>query len=128
MTTPIHPVSKTPLIPVIRTHPDGRQQRYWISLRKFMEDRNRGVSIQRIPREEHKDIMVPEQKAPVWQMEFEENFMDFGVAGLEIGKDKYEVELISKIEIKKNGKLVHTYPVKVNRKTIARAILKKLMV
>ena len=126
MSTPIHPVSKTALIPVIRTHADGTQQRYWISLRKFMDDRERGVMMQRIPREEHTDITMPEQKAPVYQMEFIENIMDFGVAGLEFKKDKYEVELVAKVEIKKNGKLIRTYPVKVNRKIIARAILKKI--
>ena len=127
MTTPIHPVSKTALIPVIRTHADGTQQRYWISLRKFMDDRERGVMMQRIPRETHTDVTVPEQEAPVYQMEFIENMIDFGVAGLEFKKDKYEAELIAKVEIKKNGKLIRTYPVKVSREMIARAILKKVL-
>lgn len=127
MKPPVHPISKSALIPVLLTHPSGVTQTYWVSLKRFMEERNRGTPIQRIPREEHKDIIVPEQIAPVWQMEFEENMEDFGVAGLDIKKDRYEVELVSEVRVKKNGVLVDTYPVKVNRGKVARAILKKLM-
>ena len=127
--TPVHPISRTPLIPIILTHgPTGIQQTYWVSLKRFMEERQRGTPIQRIPRKEHRDITVPEQVAPVWMQEFIENIEDFGVAGLTVKQDKFEVELITEIHVKKNGKLVNTYPVKVNKEMIARAILKKLMV
>lgn len=126
-TTPIHPISKTPLIPVIRTHPDGGQQRYWISLKRFMEDRGKGVMMQRIPRKEHTDIAVPDQLAPVWEMEFIENLEDFDSAGLEIDGNKYEVELKAYITVTKNDKNTKTYPLKLNKEEIARAVLKKLM-
>lgn len=127
-TVAIHPVSKTALIPVVRTHSDGSQQRYWISLKKFMRDREKGVVMQRIPRKEHEHITIPEQEAPVWMQEFIENIEDFNVAGLTVRKDKYEVELIAEVHVKKNGKLIKTYPIKVNKEMVARAILKKLMV
>ena len=128
MSIPIHPISKTALIPVIRTHPDGRQQRYWISLKKFMEDRDAGVSMSRIPRKEHKDVAVPEQKAPDWTVEFIENLEDFKVAGLKIDGNEYDVELIAEVRIKKNGKVVAVHPVQnINIEEIARAILQKLM-
>ena len=126
-TTPIHPPSKSPLIPVIRIHPDGRQQRYWVSLKRFMEERERGTKIQRIPRKQHKSVLVPEEKIPVWEMEFLENMEDFGVAGLEIKSDKFEVEIKAEVTVKKNGELVNTYPIKVKREAVAREILKKLM-
>lgn len=127
MKPPVHPITKTALIPVLYTHPDGVTQTYWVSLKRFMEERKKGTPIQRIPRKKHKDITVPEQEAPVWMQEFIENLEDFNVAGLTVKKDKYEVELISKIEIKKNGVLIETYPIKVNKEKVARAILKKLM-
>lgn len=92
-----------------------------------MEERNKGIPIQRIPREIHDSVIMPEEDAKEFEMEFIENFMDFGVAGLKIGEDTYESELIAKVEIKKNGKLIHTYPVKVNKKTVARAIIGKIM-
>ena len=127
--TPVHPITKTPLIPVILTHgPTGIQQTYWISLKRFMEERMRGTPIQRIPRKEHTDIIVPKQIAPEWMVEFIENLEDFGVAGLDVKQNKYEVELVTELHVKKNGKLIKTYPVKVNREMVARAILKKLMV
>jgi len=125
---PVHPATKTGLIPVIITRPDGITQTYWVSLKRFMEERNKGTPIQRIPRKEHKDITVPEQVAPIWMQEFIENIEDFNVAGLTVKNDKYEVELVAEVRVKKNGKLIKTYPVKVNREKIARAILKKLMV
>ena len=126
--TPVHPIAKSALIPVLYTHPNGVTQTYWVSLKRFMEERNKGTPIQRIPRKEHKNIMVPEQEAPVWMQEFIENLEDFNIAGLTVKQDKFEVELITEIHVKKNGTLVKTYPVKVNKEMIARAILKKLMV
>lgn len=126
--TPVHPISRYPLIPVILTHgPTGIQQTYWISLKRFMEERQRGTPIQRIPREKHIDVFDPEQEAPTWMMEFIENLADFNVAGLIVKEDRYEVELVSEVHVKKNGVLIDTYPVKVNKERVARAILKKLM-
>ncbi len=125
--TPVHPITKTALIPVLYTHPNGVTQTYWVSLKRFMEERQRGIPIQRIPREKHVDVFAPEQEAPIWMMEFIENLEDFNVAGLTVKKDKYEVELVTEVRVKKNGELINTYPVKVNKKKVARAILKKLM-
>ncbi len=128
MSTPIHPISKTALIPVIRTHPDGRQQRYWISLKKFMEDREKGIEMQRIPRKEHVDVAVPEKEAPIWEMEFIENLEDFNSAGLIIDNDKLEVEIVAEVHVIKNGKQIKTYKIKkLDREAIARTVLKKIM-
>jgi hypothetical protein len=98
-----------------------------MSLAKFMEQQEKGYKVKRIPREEHKSVVVPNEPAKEWEMEFIENFEDFGIAGLSLHKDKYEVELISKVQVKKNGKLIKSYPVKVNRGQIARAIINKLI-
>jgi len=126
--SPVHPISRTALIPTIITHPNGVSQTYWVSLKRFMEERNKGTPIQRIPRKKHKDVAVPEQKAPDWMMEFIENLEDFKVAGLKIDGNEYDVELIAEVRIKKNGKVVAVHPVQnINIEEIARAILKKLM-
>ena len=121
------PTKISPRIPIILTKPDGTQQRYWTTLENFMRAREKGRDVQRIPRKEHKSIRVPDQTAPIHEMEFIENIMDFNVAGLEIGEDKFEAELICEVQLKKNGKLISTYPVKVNKEKIARAILSKIM-
>lgn len=127
-TVPIHPISKTALIPVIMTHPDGRQQRYWISLERFMKERNRGIRVQRILRKEHKDVAAPKETAPEWESEFIENFEDFNTAGLKIDEDEYVVELVAEVRIKKNGKAAGSIKIKqLNREAIAREVLKKLM-
>lgn len=92
-----------------------------------MEDRGKGVMMQRIPRKEHTDIAVPDQLAPEWMVEFIENVEDFNSAGLEIDGNKYEVELKAYITVTKNDKNTKTYPLKLNKEEIARAVLKKLM-
>lgn len=127
MTTPIHPATKTARIPVLITKATGETQTYWISLKRFMEERERGTKIQRIPRKQHRSVVTPEEKIPVWEMEFIENMEDFGTAGLEIGSNKFEVEIIANVTVKKNGKLAGTYPIKVKKEQVAREILKKLM-
>jgi len=109
------------------THPDGSTQTYWMSLKKFMDERNKGMRVQRIPRQEHKSVKVPKAPALEYEMEFIENIEDFGVAGLAVGKDEYEVELKTEVIIKKNGKEFKTYPIKVNKQQVARAVLAKLM-
>ena len=109
------------------THPDGRQQRYWVSLERFMKERGKGVMIRRIPRKEYDDIAVPEEEAPEWQMEFIENLEDFNVAGLKIDDNDLEVEIVAEVRVKKNGKPVGTFPIKVDKESVAKAILKKLM-
>jgi len=124
---PVHPIAKSALIPVLYTHPNGVTQTYWVSLKRFMEERNKGTPIQRIPREKHRSVIMPSEDAKDFESEFIENFIDFGVAGLEIKENKYEAELIAKVEIKKNGRLVKIYPIKVDRKKIARAIIGKIM-
>ncbi len=127
MTTPIHPPRRAALIPIILTHPNGTTQTYWVSLERFMKERERGTKIRRIPRKKHKDIKVPEQDAPDWMVEFIENLEDFNVAGLEVEKDKFEIELVAEVRVKKNGELVNTYPIRVKKEQVAREILKKLM-
>lgn len=121
------PISKGPLIPVIKTHEDGTQQRYWVSLKKFMEEQEKGYKVKRIPRQEHTSVVVPKEPAKEWEVDFIENLEDFGVAGLSLNNDKYEAELITKVQVRKNGKLIRTYPVKVNRGLIAREIINKLI-
>lgn len=120
-------VKISPRIPIILTKKDGTQQTYWTTLENFMKARERGMPIQRIPRKEHKSVRTPDEKAPVYEMEFIENLMDFNVAALEIGEDKFEAELICEVRLKKNGKHITTYPVKVNKEKIARAVLSKIM-
>jgi len=115
------------LIPVLMTHPDGTTQTYWMSLKRFMDERNKGMRVKRIPRQEHKSVKVPKAPAMEYEMEFIENLEDFGVAGLAVGKDKYEVELVTEARVKKNGKPLKTYPIKVNKQQVARALLVKLM-
>ncbi len=127
MPAPIHPVGHGTMIPVILTHPDGTTQTYWMSLKKFMEERNKGMKVKRIPKQEHKSIVLPGQEATEYEIEFIENIMDFDVAGLQIQNDKYEVEVIAKVNIKKNGKPFQTYPIKVNKEQVARAVLAKIM-
>ncbi len=128
ITTPIHPISKTALIPVVYTHANGVSQTYWVSLERFMKERNRGAMIQRIPRKEHKDVAVPEETAPEWEVEFIENLEDFNTAGLKIDDDEYVVELVAEVRIKKNGKNAGTIKIKeLDREKIAREVLKKLM-
>lgn len=126
MPAPVHP-GRGVMIPVILTHPDGTQQTYWMSLKRFMEERNKGMNVKRIPRQEHTSVRSPKKPAETYEMEFIENIIDFGVAGLEVGKDRYEAELVCKVNIKKNGKHIKTYPVKINREQVARAILAKLL-
>ena len=123
----IHPPHKKPLIPVIRTHADGFTQTYWISLEKFMQERNRGIKLKRIPRKDYMSVKVPEEPASEYEVEFIENLMDFNVAGLEIEDDKFEVELIAEVRIKKNDELTAIYPLKLNKETIARAVLQKIL-
>jgi len=123
----IHPARKKPLIPVIRTHPDGKTQTYWISLEKFMEERNRGVKLQRIPRKDYMSVKVPEEPASQYEVEFIENIVDFDVAGLDIDKDRFEVELIAEVKVKKNGKHIATYPLKLDKEQIARAVLQNIL-
>lgn len=127
MTTPIHPPKKTALIPIILTHPDGRSQTYWISLKRFMEEREKGTPIRRIPRKEYQSVLIPDKPAADYEIEFIENLVDFNVAGLEIKDNKFEVELIYEVRVKKNGKHVGTYPIKLGREEIAKAILKKIL-
>jgi len=137
MTPPIYPTEKRiplpmpavrkPLIPVLRTHPDGTTQTYWISLEKFMEERNRGIKLQRIPRKDYMSVKVPDEPASEYEVEFIENIEDFGVAGLEFEKNKFEVELIAEVRIKKNGKLISTLPLKLNKEQIARAVLQRIL-
>jgi hypothetical protein len=126
MPAPTHPTGGV-MIPVIRTHPDGSTQTYWMSLKKFMEEREKGAKVARIPRQEHKSVVVPKAPAKEWEMEFIENIEDFGTAGLSLGNDKYEVELVTEARVKKNGKLIKTYPIKVNRGQVARAVINKLI-
>jgi len=128
MISPVHPPFKEARIPVLITKPDGSTQTYWVSLKRFILERNKGTPIQRMPRKTHKDVAVPEQKAPDWMMEFIENLEDFKVAGLKIDGNEYDVELIAEVRMKKNGKIVGTYPIQnINIEQIARAILQKLM-
>jgi len=128
MVTPIiHPARKKPLIPVIRIHPDGTTQTYWISLEKFMEERNKGVKLKRIPRKDYMSVRVPAEPASEYEVEFIENLVDFDVAGLEVDKDKFEVELVAEVRIKKNGESLTTLPLKVNKEQIARAVLARIL-
>jgi len=126
MPAPVHPTGGV-LIPVIRTHPDGSTQTYWLSLEKFLEQQEKGYAVKRIPRQEHESVVVPKGPAKEWEVDFIENFEDFGVAGLSLHKDKYEVELVAKVQVKRNGKLIKSYPVKVNRGQVAREIINKLI-
>jgi len=127
MTSPIHPSRRKPMIPVLRTHPDGTTQRYWISLEKFMEERNKGVKLKRIPRKDYMSVRVPTEPASEYEVEFIENLVDFNVAGLEVDENKFEVELIAEVRIKKNGESLTTLPLKVNKETIARAVLARIL-
>lgn len=127
MVTPIHPARKKPLIPVLRIHPDGTTQTYWISLEKFMEERNKGAKLKRIPRKDYMSVKVPAEPASEYEVEFIENIIDFDVAGLEVKNDKFEVELVTEVRIKKNGELIETLPLKLNKETIARAVLARIL-
>jgi hypothetical protein len=125
--SPIHPAFKQARIPVLITYHDGITQTYWMSLKNFMEMREKGMDIKRIPREEHTSVVLPGQPAASWESEFVENFEDFDTAGLQIHEDKYEVELVNEVRVKKNGKPFHTYKLKTDKNQIARGIIKKII-
>ncbi len=128
MASPIHPISKTALIPIILTHgPTGVSQTYWISLKRFMEERAKGTPIQRMQRTEYDSVVLPGQKPAIWETDFLENLQDFDGAGLKIGEDEYKVEIISEVRITKNGKLFDTYKLKTDKLKIARGIIKKIL-
>ena len=120
-------VKISPRIPIIITKQDGSTQRYWVSLENFMKMREKGYNLKRIPRKEHKSLRVPEENASDYEIEAIENIMDFDITGLEIGEDKFEIELIHEVRVKKNGKYIKTYPIKVNKEKIAREILSKII-
>lgn len=122
------PIKKiSPRIPIILTKPDGTQQRYWTTLENFMKSRDKGMKIKRIPRKKHESVRHPKEPAEDYEMEFIENFMDFGEAGLKIAEDMFTAELNATVTIKKNGNVVNTYNVKIDKENLARAILEKIM-
>jgi hypothetical protein len=124
---PIHPQESTALIPIVLTHPDGKTQTYWISLKRFMEERAKGTPIRRIQRTDYTSPTLPGQQPALWETDFIENLQDFNTAGLKIDDDEYIVEIISEVRVKKNGKSFATYPLKNDKMKIARGIIEKLM-
>ena len=124
---PVHPQKPVALIPIILTHPDGRAQTYWISLTRFMEERKKGTPIKRIQRDEYTSVTLPGQKPAEWEIDFIENLQDFKTAGLKVGDDEYEVEVISEVRVKKNGKSMKTHQLKIDGSKIARGILAKIL-
>jgi len=122
-----HPIDKSALIPIIITHPDGTSQTYWISLKRFMEERNKGTNMQRIPSKKHESVIDPGKEAEPYESEFIENFAQFKRAGLKIKDDTYEIEMVAEVKITKNGKVISTLPLKLDKEQIARESLKKIM-
>lgn len=127
MTSPTHPINKSALIPVIITHPNGVQQTYWISLKKFMEEQEKGTKIKRIPQKEHKSVINPGKTAKTYEEEFIENFIQFDKAGIKVGNNEYTTELVSKVIVKKNGKKIDTLVVRIDKEKLARELLENLL-
>lgn len=117
----------SPRIPIVIQKRDGTEQVYWISLVRFMELRNKGYKIRRIPRKDYQSVRAPGKAAPDYEMEFIENIIDFGLSGLKFGEDVYSAEVVAKVEIKKNDVLLETFNIVINKEKLAREILEKII-
>jgi hypothetical protein len=112
-------------IKILLTKKDGSTQHYWVSLERFLDMKEKGMDVKPLSKTTRRTITG---KIPIdYEIDFINNFVEFGGAGLKIGENTYKAELIAEVKITKNDKPIRMLKLNVNREKLARIILEFLL-
>ncbi len=112
-------------IKVLLTKADGSVQNYWVSLEKFLEMKQQGRKVKPLSKTTKKTITG---KIPIqFEVDFINNFVEWGGAGLSIGGNVFKAELTAEVKITKNDEPVRMLKLNVNREKLARIILEFIL-